>query len=149
MKINKEICENCNMECWLFMGYGKSYLMCMNKDYFPNWPDSLQDCFSMCIRTTTRFIRHIGKIYRMDGDEQFGYGSTNERYYRNDMTEYKYDGWNPFKRWKAFRSKKKADSYWRILDKSEMNTTILPKNFSCPYEIEHMLSEWNKEKNDG
>lgn len=143
MKVNRKICEDCDMECFFFMNKNEFYVLCMNEEYIPNLSDELQNCFSKCFQETTHYIRHFGKMYRKEGDETFGYGKADKSFYRDDHIQYRYNGWNPFKRMKVLLSKMAVASYWKMLDGCKEGSIILPKGFACPYEMEHKLMEWN------
>jgi hypothetical protein len=148
MRICKEICKDCDMECWFFMNADNRafYLLCTQKPFLSKWPAFLEDSFYTCFRISTHYIRHIGKEYRTKDSERYGYGHgfTRDKPWLDEY-QYRYDGWNPFKRFKAFCSKRMVDSYWNLLEESRQDTIVIPSNFCCPYEMEHKIAEWSKE----
>ena len=153
MRIDKSICEDCDMECWFFMNKKchVSYVLCTQKPYLPKYPAFLEDTFYTCFQVSTHHIRHVGKEHRTtDFSERYGYGYcfTNGEPWR-DIFQYRYDGWNPLKRYKAYRSRKMVDSFWKLLGECKDGPIGFPRNFACPYEMEHKIAEWSKEGQTG
>ena len=157
MKICRKICEECHYDCHIFFTRKKFMVMCVDVNFRRDPYSPIQETFNNgYYALSDLYIHHVGDEFRdgtwkkfdlNDGHALFLYGDSGIDPL-NDEKEYRYDGWNPFKRLKAFFSRMKSDYFWKTLWMCENDQRSTPEKFNCPYRMEHKLTEWNNDNED-
>ena len=157
--ISRKICEQCSNDCKIFIRGNEYYVLCAPCEIVKRCDDSSTDfddaqhSFNYFYFKSEVYVYHVGRekkkrrrLYGCENDDEplFLYGKCRIGKY-SYRPEYKYEGWNPFKRIAAYLSKKKADAFWERLKNCTHSQIKYSVKFDCPYEMEHIMSELSSE----
>ena len=148
-KMNKEICEQCKDDCDIFLCRNNEVrIMHRNNNIdgltaeyrADNWHCQFHD------GKTEWCVCHWSESSQKHGRAMFSYLYKDETIFKEGCH---YNGKNWFEKLKDFFWRVKEKIIWDKICKAKITRDDKwPDWYDCPYKLEHMISDWNRDNKD-